>query len=225
MITKQNYIYKNNLVNIYFLVTFINKIKKSPQKRGTKMSSNDLLLILNKLKKCFTGFQESNARYLVTFKTSTINTDVKLFATDINNSRQYFCNISDKTFSTFQPNDSYNEFLENLHKIIVKKEFSFKKDRDSIIFHSPSQQINIILKINENYREIDYLKETCLNLYDKCNSLEGDHDTMGGVASNGAAFETNKSQTKLFNGKAGMSIINPQSRKRKTPRGVQFEDE
>jgi hypothetical protein len=190
------------------------------------MSSNDLLLILNKLKKCFSSFQESNARYLVTFKTSTINTDVKLFATDINNSRQFFCNISDKTFSSFQSTGSYNEFLENLQKIIVKKEFSFKKDRDSIIFQSPSQQINIILKINENYREIDYLKETCLNLYDKCNSLEDDHyNKGGGVSSVGAAFELNKSQTKLFNGKAGMSIINPQSRKRKTPRGVQFEDE
>ena len=198
------------------------------------MNSNDLILILNKLKKCFASFHESNVRYLVNFKTSTINTDVKLYATDINNSRQYLYNLSDKTFSTLQSSDnkSYNEFLETLHRIIVKKEFSLKKDRDSIKFQSSNHQMSILLKINENYREIDYLKETCFNLYDKYSSLE-DNETVREHVNNKlevengpGAFESqiSKSQKQLFNLKAGMSIINPQSRKRKIPRGVQFDD-
>ena len=208
---------------------------------------NGLTFILNKLKKYFSIFNDKTVRYSINFKTSTLNNDLKFYATDIQNSSQYVCNLSDKNFSTFQNQTAqrtttvktFAEFLENLHKILVKREYSLKKDRDLVKFETNNKslpQVTIFLSLNENYREVDYLKETCLNLYEKLSSLEDRNDSTEEFGEKNRVFSNDFKNEKssissltqkqsAINVKAGMSIINPNSKKRKAPKGVQFEDE
>jgi hypothetical protein len=214
--------------------------------------NTDINLILKKFTNFYTEFNDTkeDARYLINFKTS--NNELKFYVT--NGENQWFLNINDKTFSTIQQNktqikhqspaksNNFIEFLENMYNILTKKQFSLQKlyntetSNEIIKFETINislKQINFFLKLNENYKSIEFLKETCFSLIDKNNQLEEElkntqnTQTTFKMCENDLKtdFKQNMSIPSVQQRKPGMSIINPHSRKRRVPKGVQFGDD
>lgn len=212
--------------------------------------SSDANLSLKKFIKFYVDFNDTkeNERYLISFKVTTISSELKVYIT--NGDNQWFININDKISTTIQQNVKksafygYTEFLDNLYNVLIKKQFNLQKiyntDESSTLIKfetsnaSIKQQINFFLKLNDNYNAIDCLKFICFNLYEKCNQLEDElrkqniQQSSSRIESDAAASDPIRKQNVASivhaQRKAGMSIINPNSRKRKIPKGVQFGD-
>jgi hypothetical protein len=187
------------------------------------------------------------SRYLIhVSKSASITYELKIYLTTGLN--QWFFNLNEKSYQSTQTKQAstFAHFLDHFYEVLCKKQFSLHKifdketNRTLIKFYMTGVDMSYYFQPDDAYEPVGALTNLCFSLTDKCLKLESELLKAGYCE---ISNEPNSLQSrerieplkKAFLGeytnlthtqrKPGMSIINPHSKKRKIPKGVQFGDQ